>query len=298
MKPIKVVLLFFAVVLILGSCETIQTRNSHNRELRAELCKYSDVLDLERTEIFFKGRGYYLRGSAPSIYLSLYVKPEHSNRETIFAIRDELIDFFEKYWDTTSKRHWLSYRVAINFTLGETKTYYSVMHYTSRWFGRWYSELFGKPIEENSYINEDSKMNKFGKPIIEDRTIQELDTILRPYINSMDIEQFDGYHSGAEWPPNWSQKSPKIDIWLLVSNNYNCRTVFAIRDDFVNFFENNQQELIEKYGQFDTIRINFYRRVNLIYRITEEKQRVVKTELGFYELVYENNEWLERWVSE
>ena len=290
MKPVKAAFLFLAVILNFGSCETIQTRNSHNREIRAKLDKYSDVLDLARTEIHFSGKVYYLRGSAPSIYLSLYVKPEHSNRETIFAIRDELIDFFENHsWKTTRGvyRFIDSFygRVAINFTLGETKTYYSMSHSSNMgWFERWYSELFGKPITENSYINEDSYMRRFGKPLIGGLgTIQELDILLRPYINSMDVEQFDGYYSDGF-----------IKIWLLIPYNYNRETVLAIRNDFVNFFENNRQELIEKYGQFDTIHINFYRMEDIIFRITDRKQMVVKTEMPVYELVYENNEWLER----
>jgi hypothetical protein len=286
MKPVKAAFLFLAVILNFGSCETIQTRNSHNREIRAELVKYSDVLDLERTEIHFSGRVYYLRGSAPSIYLSLYVKPDHSNRETLFSIRDGLIDFFENYWNTANEGHWLPYRVAINFTLGETKTYYSVLYFISGWYERWYSELFGKPLIENNYINEDSYMWRFGKPLIEDRTIQELDTLLRKYADSMDIERFDGYHLG--------EQRKYIRIWLLIPYNYNRRTVLAIRDDFVNFFGSNRQELIEKYGQFDTIHINFYRMEDIILRITDRKQMVVKTEMPVYELVYENNEWLER----
>jgi hypothetical protein len=301
MKPIKVTLLFLAIILNLVSCETIRTRNSHSREIRAKLDKYSDVLDLARTEIYFEGGVYYLLGSEPTVYLSLYVKPDHNNREMLFYIRDELIDFFENHsWETTrgGYRFIDSFygKVVINFTLGETKTYYSVYHnrvydYTSLWLERWYSELFGKPLKENDYYSEMNAMGKFGK-LIGGGTIEELDILLRPYINSMDVEQFDGYHSGDYILGGF------VKIWLLIPYNYNRETVLTIRDDFVNFFGNNRQELIEKYGQFNTININFYRMEDIIYRITDRKQMVVKTEIEVYQLLYENNEWLERWESE
>jgi hypothetical protein len=286
MKPIKVTLLFFAVVLNFCFCETTQLRNLHDRELRAELGKYSDALDLVRTEIHFDGMGYYLFGVPPSIYLSLYVKSDHINRETLFTIRDGLINFFSNCWDTTTGRYSFTKKIAINFTLGETKTYYSVLHYSTVWVERWYSELFGKPLRENNYIAEDSKMSRFGKPLMVG-TIQELDTMLHPYINSMDVEQYDGYYFGT-----------RFKIWLLIPYNYNRETVLAIRDGFVNFFENNRQELIEKYGQFNTISITFYRVEDIIRRITDRKQMEVKTEIEVYKLLYENNEWLERWESE
>jgi hypothetical protein len=289
MKPIKVALLFIAVVLNFGSCYTMKNRNMHDRVLRAELIKYSDVLDIARTEIYFKGMSYYwFERIPPRVYLSLYVKSDHNNRETLITIRDELIDFIKKSWEPTSETYWLPKSVAINFTLGETKNFYSIAYEENYgWYELWHINFFDKPFDKKDNVI--SFTFDFGKPLV-GRTIEELDALLGKYLNSMDVEQFDSYHSGK----GGRAGKDYIEIWIFVPNNYNLETVLAIRDDFINFFEDNRQELIEKYGQFNRIYIDFYIMGDVIYRMTARKQREMKLPMVVYELHHKNNEWFER----
>jgi len=95
MKPTGVVLVFFAVALTFSSCATPQKRAAI-KELRAELANYTDVL--RRSEIVLYGHGYTRTGSAlPHLSLSLYLRPEYSNSETVIAVRDRLLTYLNNW---------------------------------------------------------------------------------------------------------------------------------------------------------------------------------------------------------
>jgi hypothetical protein len=241
----------------------------HKREISVELDKYSDILDLTRTKIHFSGRGYYIGGSLPFISFSLYLKPENNNRETLIAIRDGLITFFNN--NLKRRGYGFACGITINFLLeeaGETQYLYNLSRLFSSdkiWLELWYPLI--KPINGFTEFNHTLY---FGKPLT-GRTIhnEELDALLGKYFNSLGFERFDAYHSGRD----------NITMWFIIQGDYNQGKVFsAIRNDFINFFENNRQELIEEYGQYDAIHISFY-------RIKDGYPREV------YYMHYERNEW-------
>jgi hypothetical protein len=95
MKPSGVVLVFFAVALTFSSCATPQKRAAL-KELRAELANYTDVL--RHSEIDLYGDGYSWLGP-PDRYLclSLYLRPEYSNSETVIAVRDRLLTYLNNW---------------------------------------------------------------------------------------------------------------------------------------------------------------------------------------------------------
>jgi hypothetical protein len=96
MKLMKLALVFCIVVLTFSSCERTFRRKIHNREIRAELDKFSDILNIVNSRIYLEGGSYYFFSSSkPTILLSLYLKPNNNNSEKIIAIRDDLIVFFE-----------------------------------------------------------------------------------------------------------------------------------------------------------------------------------------------------------
>ena len=97
MMPIKFVFVFLVALFTFSSCATIQLRNMHRREIRAELDRYSDVLNFRRSEIRVSGRRYgAMMGSPSIIILRLHLRPGYKNHETVNWIRDGLIDFFNK----------------------------------------------------------------------------------------------------------------------------------------------------------------------------------------------------------
>jgi uncharacterized membrane-anchored protein YhcB (DUF1043 family) len=60
MKLTRIALVFLAVIITLGSCTTRETqrRKAHNKELRAEMDKYSNILDTVSSKIYLEGAGY------------------------------------------------------------------------------------------------------------------------------------------------------------------------------------------------------------------------------------------------
>jgi hypothetical protein len=136
----KIALIFIAVMLTFDSCTT-QLKVVHRRELRTELSKYVDALDLRRTEIILYGFGYTRIGSAlPYIGLYLYLRPDHNNHEAIITIRDELITFLRNNdWEARGA-------ITIDFRSKEsreTKSIYYVQYdeYECEWNEWWVDEL-------------------------------------------------------------------------------------------------------------------------------------------------------------
>jgi hypothetical protein len=123
---------------------------------------------------------------------------------------------------------------------------------------------------------------RFGIPLT-GRTIHNegLDTLLGEYFNSLGIERFEVYHSGTNF----------IQMWFIITGNRR-ETVFAMRYDLVDFFENNRQELIEEYGQFDIIQIGFYSIEKSVHGWEYPKE--------IYSMFYEKEEWkeLRSWYNE
>jgi len=112
-KIIKVLLIFFmffsTLFFVIGitdkASKSIKKRNVHNQELLAELRKYSNVLDIDRTKIKFAGSGYYFFSSSmPRISLSLYLKHDYNSCEKLIEIRNKLIVFFiNNNWEKREK---------------------------------------------------------------------------------------------------------------------------------------------------------------------------------------------------
>jgi hypothetical protein len=223
---------FLAVILTLVSCETTQLRILHNKEIRAELANYSDVLDTRRTKICLGGASYYFfNGALSNVSLSLYLKPGNDNRETVIAVRDDLIAFFGNNLWETRERDGYPDNITVDFLLkegGETIIFYKLFLGGTLWGEKWHDDFF-----EN---------------ILEGRTIEKLDTLLGKYSDSLDIGQFRAYHA-----PYF------IRVQLIVPDGYNRETIITIGDDLVDFFENNLQELKEEYSLVGAIYIEFYR---------------------------------------
>jgi hypothetical protein len=84
-KLIKTILIFLVIIPAFNSCESvysgIRNRNVHRKHIQTELSKYSDVLDLNRTEIYLNGHIYYFLNSSDCILkLTFYLKPGCNNR--------------------------------------------------------------------------------------------------------------------------------------------------------------------------------------------------------------------------
>jgi hypothetical protein len=231
-KIMKLAPAFLAVILTLVSCETTQLRILHNKEIRAELANYSDILDTRRTKICLYGTKYHIFNSAaPEIFLSLYLKPGNDNRETVIAVRDDLIAFLgNNHWETRGRKGYPKV-ITIDFILkesGENIIFYKLFLNDTLWGEKWHDDIF-----EN---------------ILEGRTIEKLDALLGKYSDSPDIGQFRAYYA-----PYF------IRVQLIVPDGYNRGTIITIGDDLVDFFENNWQELEEEYGEVNYIFIEFHR---------------------------------------
>jgi hypothetical protein len=265
MKLIKIIAVFFITIIIFSSCETLKLRNMHNREIRTVLDKYSNVLYLEKTNIAFAGRRYYLMGSEPRFILSLYLKPNQNNRETVTEIRDDLITFFKNNnWETRGKYQY-PHSITVEFFIvehNETKTFCWIAYDSwCEWFEKWYNDIFAKPLTGN--IN-----NK------------NLDMLLYRYYS--DIEEFVAYRAT---PNDTRQGVWWANVNLLVNNR---DIIPVIGDELVAFFDNFQQEL-EEEDMFSDIWIVFYIMKNetltVVYSINyQEYRRYPK---------FERNSWSE-----
>jgi len=273
MKIKRILLLFVVIVITFSSCEEAHLRRLHNKMLNTELDKYSDIFDLSRTKIEFSGRGYYwIPSSPPVIEVYLFLKPTHDNREELISIRNEFIDYFNKNWRTDGNKGFY-YRIAITFMIEKNQEnipFYILTHeiHYDGWTEWWYQENIEIPYKPSSI-----KVEEFGRPLIgKPINNKKLNTILDKYFNGSYIEHFDGFHSGTDF----------IRMRLIINNNCNSEMVLEIKDDLIAFFEDNKQELINEYGQYDAIWIIFYRLENKYYR-------------GFFYLTYRRNKWESSW---
>ncbi|MDR0320895.1 MAG: hypothetical protein LBI28_05280 [Treponema sp.] len=146
MKYIKITSIFLLVLLTFSSCITTKTRLGREcrKEIRTELKKYSDVLDLRRSKVNPYGGEYSLAPTMPSISIGLYVKPIHYNRETLIELSNKLIDFFNNdfFIDNEIVRKWGNgFNVSISFVLKEGEKhniYYRVEYRGGEWMEKWY----------------------------------------------------------------------------------------------------------------------------------------------------------------
>jgi len=264
MKITKILLFVFVIVITYSSCERAQSRNLHNKMLRTELDKYSDIFDLARTKIEFEGFRYNFFSSAyPKIIFQLYLKPNHNNMKTIIEIRDEFIAFFHD-----SRENGIYYGAPTIVIQDKDTKIYVLSYRSDAWWEWWYQEHIGKQDTDIMYsvvfYPEHYGRPLIGKPIHNEK----LNVLLDKYFKDSSIEHFDGFHSGTDY----------IRIRLVVQNNCNSETVLAIKDDLMAFFDDNRQELINEYGQFNNISIIFYRLENENYK-------------DFFYLQYRHNEW-------
>jgi hypothetical protein len=145
--------------------------------------------------------------------------------------------------------------IIINFISeenGEAKIIYTLSPspLLEEWFGQWVDhDLLGKTLT--------------GKTICD----EELNDVLGKYVDNGDIVQFYGYRS----------RKGEIELSLVVPNNYHAQTVYAMRDELIEFFRNRQSELAEEYGQFDAIMVDFWIIDGYFKRV--------------YYMTYKNNEW-------
>ena len=107
MKLIQVVFVFFSVTLAFTSCASTRLRNMQYREINAELVRHSDTLDHIHTRVSFSGWPYRaLANSPPIVFLDLFMKPNHSNRETLIGIMGDLVIFFDNFdWGVRMNRY-------------------------------------------------------------------------------------------------------------------------------------------------------------------------------------------------
>ncbi|MDR0442651.1 MAG: hypothetical protein LBH44_04500 [Treponema sp.] len=152
MKLTRITLVFFAVMLTFGSCkemhENYQISSKHRKAIRTELGKYTDVLDLRRSEISPYGIGYSLGSAIPSISIGLYVKPTRYNRETLTELATKLADFFNNDFlvDNEMIMKWEGrFTISIYFVLIEGKKHYyqyQVMYGGGEWREEWHETPF------------------------------------------------------------------------------------------------------------------------------------------------------------
>jgi hypothetical protein len=115
----------------------MQLRSIHNRELRAELERFSEYLDIRRSSIFISGWSYNIfHSSPPHVSMALYLIPNCNNRETIVWIRDRLILFFENNnWENRGEHGYLHF-ITTNFFFEENGRI--IGHTAARSHGIWY----------------------------------------------------------------------------------------------------------------------------------------------------------------
>lgn len=116
MRAYKIVLLFTIFLIFFISCSTTQLRSMHNNELRAELERFNEYLDIRESLIFLTGWSYsFFHSSPPQVTVHLRLIPNYDNHETIVWIRDELIYFFESNnWEQRGEHGYL-HGVTISF---------------------------------------------------------------------------------------------------------------------------------------------------------------------------------------
>jgi hypothetical protein len=119
-------------------------RSKHSNEIRTELKKYSDILDLRNTNINPYGIGYtFFSSTTPHISLGLYVKPRHYNRETLIELSSKLINFFNNEFFNDNEmiiKYGDMLNVSIYFILKEGKKhniYYYVEYKQNEWIEKW-----------------------------------------------------------------------------------------------------------------------------------------------------------------
>jgi hypothetical protein len=184
MKLMKPVLIFFVVCLTFGSCEQARLRKVHDREIRAELAKYSDILDTAKSEIHLEGGRYYFFNSAQSeILLSLYLNPGNDDRETIVAVRDDLVIFFENNsWETRER---YGFQATNGLSDGGTIRRTAV---------------FRINICREEFTVCMILLAALEPPFIRKKIHnEELDILLNKYSDILDIEQSGGFHSSTDF---------------------------------------------------------------------------------------------------
>ena len=239
MKLIKIILAFVVVILLFASCETTRNKTLHNNEIRTELKKYADVLNLKQTKIYFSGSGYSLVYNGPtSISLNLYLKSVPDNRETVISIRDELIDYFNAItWKIGGERGFYQ-MLQISFWLkenGKNVLFHNLLRYDSDnvWSEWWRGDPpgFGKPLARKNINNE------------------KLNTLLNKNAEWINIERSEVFYSDSN----------TIQMYLFISDSDNRENQIDLKNDLIKFFPDNQHELINEDNDFDTIYIAFFR---------------------------------------
>jgi hypothetical protein len=248
MKPIKIVLTFLVIIITLGSCATEETRrrNDHDKKLRLELVKYSDILDIASSKIYFIGGDYnFWHSTRTRLLMSLFLKPSSNNRETITAVRDELIAYFE------NSRESYPVIITIEFVLGESNILYRVYRHdrlnwpSYEWFEQWRNSLSDGGFP---YLLSDNP--DMGTPFMR-RTIhnEELGKLLEKCSDVIDIEQSGAFHSGTN---------------LIGINIYSMDYPIPeeieqmIVNDLLGFFDNNYEKIRDEYGPFNMMKIDWF----------------------------------------
>ena len=146
MKRVKIALLFFAVLVMFGSCATAQQRQMramHTKEIHEYLDRYSDILDIARSEVNVSGRIYgAFQGPPSGINLRLYLRHDHENRETVTRIRDGLIDFFhENDREARGETGFFLFNVYVEINYdtegGRERVFYTLRGRDGNWFEGW-----------------------------------------------------------------------------------------------------------------------------------------------------------------
>jgi hypothetical protein len=243
MKSIKTILVFLCIILTFNSCSTTRKRNVHKRDIKTKLSKYSDVIDLNRSEIYLDGAGYYFfNSSEPLINLSLYLRPDHNNREIIIGIRDDLIAFFgTNYWEARRMYNYPK-KISIDFVLeenGKIKKIYNLYHFSDlhrgeyEWYERWQDD------------SQDSPGVAFMRRFIRNK---EFDTFLENHADILNIEHSSGFSSGTGFI--------RMTFYFIIDDPR--KIIRKIENDLNDFFNTYHETLAEEYGSFDRIDIIFY----------------------------------------
>ncbi|MDR0442025.1 MAG: hypothetical protein LBH44_01300 [Treponema sp.] len=250
MKLLKTALLFFAVMPVFVSCATLGDlvrifviesgegalrKAVHRREIRAEMRKYAGVLYPGRTKTVMYGRDYSIIGPPSTLRVYLYLRPGTYSRETVTAVRDGLVAFFERNtWEARGMYgYWGSCR--IEFILGKGgKTVYILK-----------SEVNQSDWEEHRLDSDILPRMLRGKTIRN----EELDTLLGRHTDCLDMEQSVYMYNAVNFD---------IDFRFVVREGYDPETIVALGDGLADFFDRNRQKLTDEYGRFDMIQVFFF----------------------------------------
>lgn len=265
MKSARATVTFFLVVLVFGSCEEAIEKSMHNKEIRVELGKYADVLDLERVKIDFIGGAYKFFSSAESrIDMVLYLKPGRSSHETITAVRDGVVAFFDNnFWETRG-RYSFPDQVIIDFVVEDDEemkiiyrayTIIDPIYEGYEWFGRWRDDSpDGGFVDIINHIDfkymRNPPRSSIGEPIMR-RTIsdEEFDILLDKYSDRIDTEQSIYSYSGTNFII--------VDLYARTGSHTDIMER-EIVDVLALFFTCSSKKLTEEYGSFASIRIFFF----------------------------------------